>query len=188
MVKEAETKLNEGANKKPAGSEEPKKKLAELGQPDRYSQLGQIVLERAQYDTLHVINWRIHAALDFFLGKEFFDHGVFVAQISEPENPDKKVGEEEAVNLAHEFEAWLRTAVNVIGWRWTYGWRRDSRPATLAMIFIPLPYILTHAEALHGPRLPLDGVLLCYVAFVLCLPILGTYLAAGSAAVKPEKV
>jgi hypothetical protein len=30
--------------------------------------------------------------------------------------------------------------------------------------------LLSYAEALHGPRLPLDGILLCYVAFALvCL-------------------
>jgi 4-amino-4-deoxy-L-arabinose transferase-like glycosyltransferase len=190
MVTDAEGKLNEGAQKK----------LAEADQPDRYARLGQIVRETLQNDTLRVINSRIHAALYFFLGKEFFDRGVFVAQISEPE---KKVSEDETVtSWAHEIEAWLRNAINVVlgvtillllalgllGWRWTYGWRRDSRPATLAMIFIPLAYILTHAESLHGPRLPLDGVLLTYVAFVLCLPILGRYLAAGSAGVKTENV
>jgi hypothetical protein len=37
-------------------------------------------------------------------------------------------------------------------------------------MWIPLPYILSHAEALSGPRLPLDGVLLCYSAFAIgCL-------------------
>ena len=39
-----------------------------------------------------------------------------------------------------------------------------------ALMWVPLPYLLSHAEALSGPRLPLDGVLLCYSAFVLaCL-------------------
>ena len=57
--------------------------------------------------------------------------------------------------------------LGLLGWRWTYGWRFDMMPATLAMIFVPLPYLLSHAEALSGPRLPLDGVLLCYAAFVL---------------------
>ncbi len=77
-----------------------------------------------------------------------------------------------------------------LGWRWTYGWRTESMPAALAVIWIPLPYILTHAEALHGPRLPLDGVLLCYVAFALCcfLPGVGGYLFAGSAIVKAERM
>ncbi len=58
----------------------------------------------------------------------------------------------------------------MLGWRWSYGWRAESMPAALAMICIPLPYILSHAEFLSGPRLPLDGVLLCFAAFaLLCL-------------------
>jgi len=46
-------------------------------------------------------------------------------------------------------------------------------PSSLAMIWIPLPYILSHAEAPSDPRLSLDGVLLCYTAFALAylLPV-----------------
>jgi hypothetical protein len=46
---------------------------------------------------------------------------------------------------------------------------------------VPLPYLLGHAEALSGPRLPLDGVLLCYAAFVLValVPGQGRDLLAG---------
>jgi hypothetical protein len=50
------------------------------------------------------------------------------------------------------------------GWRWSYGWRKESMPASLAVVWVPLPYILSHAEFLAGPQLPLDGVLLCYAA------------------------
>ncbi len=60
--------------------------------------------------------------------------------------------------------------LGLLGWRWTYGWRSSAILSSLAVIWIPLPYILSHAEALSGPRLPLDGVLLCYAAFALaCL-------------------
>ena len=60
--------------------------------------------------------------------------------------------------------------LGVLGWRWTYNWRRESRLLALAVMWVPFPYILSHGEALSGPRLPLDGVLLCYSAFVLaCL-------------------
>ena len=74
------------------------------------------------------------------------------------------------------------TLLGLLGWRWSYGWRAESMPAALAMIWIPLPYILSHAEALSGPRLPLDGVLLCYTAFAfLCLvPGVGRRLLAGA--------
>src|SRR5205823_14454370 len=49
--------------------------------------------------------------------------------------------------------------LSLLGWRWTYAWRREARLATLAAVWIPLPYLLGHAGALWGPRLPLDGVL-----------------------------
>ena len=73
-------------------------------------------------------------------------------------------------------------ALAALGWRWSYGWRKESMPLSLAAIWIPLPYILSHAEALHGPRLPLDGALLCYAAFaVACfVPGVGGYLLAGA--------
>jgi 4-amino-4-deoxy-L-arabinose transferase-like glycosyltransferase len=184
MEKDAESKLNQGAPKK----------LGESDQPERYSRLHEVVREMMHHDTLRVVNARFYAALYFFLGKKFFDEDhVFVAQLAEPAKTSTE--DEAAGSWARDFQAWLRNAINVVvavtillllafgllGWRWTYGWRRDSRPATLAMLFIPLPYILTHAEALHGPRMPLDGILLCYAAFVLCLPFIGGYLAAGSA-------
>jgi 4-amino-4-deoxy-L-arabinose transferase-like glycosyltransferase len=182
MVKEAESTLNQGAPKK----------LSESDQPERYTRLNEVVRDTMHHDSLRVVNSRIHAGLYFFLGRKFFDDGHFVARLE----PVKTSAEDDTASTwTRDFQGWMRNAIDVViavtillllglgllGWRWTYGWRRDSRPATLAMIFIPLAYILTHGEALHGPRLPLDGVLLCYAAFMLCLPFLGSYLAAGSA-------
>ena len=60
-------------------------------------------------------------------------------------------------------------------------------PLSLAAIWIPLPYVLGHAEALSGPRLPLDGVLLCYAAFALaCLLPARWRLWAGESAVAAD--
>lgn len=55
----------------------------------------------------------------------------------------------------------------LLGWRWSCGWSREADLASLALIWIPVPYVLSHAENFSGPRLPIDGVLLCYAAFVL---------------------
>ena len=60
-----------------------------------------------------------------------------------------------------------------IGWRWTYDWRHLSVPSSLAAIWILVPYLLSHAELFHGPRLPLDGVLLSYAAFALACAVPG---------------
>ncbi len=191
MRKQAESSLNTAGQKR----------LAELDQPERYSRLGQVVTETLSGNTVGVINWRIHAALNFFLGEQFFKHGLFVTQVLD--SPAQEADDPTVNSLAHDAEAWVRNAINVIltvtlalllglgllGWRWTYGFHKESMPAALALFWIPLPYILTHAELLHGPRLPLDGVLLCYAAFALCccLPMLGGYLFAGSAGVRAER-
>ena len=79
-----------------------------------------------------------------------------------------------------------------LGWRWTSSWRHLARPSALAVVWIPLPYILSHAESLSGPRLPLDGVLLCYAAFALCclVPGFNRHLFRGPNApadIAPEK-
>ena len=55
----------------------------------------------------------------------------------------------------------------LLGWRWTYAWCCEAMPSSLALVWIPLPYLMSHAGLLHGPRLPLDGVLLTYAAFAL---------------------
>jgi hypothetical protein len=71
--------------------------------------------------------------------------------------------------------------LGLLGWRWSYGWRKSGQLLALAFVWIPLPYLLSHAEALSGPRLPFDGVLICYTAFALaCLvPGVGRALFAG---------
>src|SRR5262249_60765258 len=58
-------------------------------------------------------------------------------------------------------------ALAFLGWRWSYGWRWEGMPLMLTMVWVPLPYILGHAEGLSGPRLPLDGALICYAAVAL---------------------
>ncbi|MCS6852718.1 MAG: hypothetical protein NZ700_16295 [Gemmataceae bacterium] len=64
-------------------------------------------------------------------------------------------------------------ALGLLGWRWSYPWRAEAMPATLALVWLPLPYVLSHAEMLSGPRLPWDGVLLCHAAFALAAMLPG---------------
>ena len=54
-----------------------------------------------------------------------------------------------------------------LGWRWSYGWRRGANLGSLALLWVPLPYILSHADYFSGSRLPLDGILLMFAAFAL---------------------
>ena len=37
--------------------------------------------------------------------------------------------------------------LGLLGWRWTYGWRGTALPSSLAVVWLPLPYLLSHAGA-----------------------------------------
>jgi hypothetical protein len=110
---------------------------------------------------------RLKAGLYFFLGEHWFSKD----QLAEPTG-----SEEVEPNWLMSYPVVLESTMLVLlmlgllGWRWTYAWSSRAMLSTLAMIWIPLPYVLSHAEALSGPRLPLDGILLSYTAFALaCL-------------------
>src|SRR5262249_12862880 len=119
------------------------------------------------------------AALAFFVGERWLRDGTLAEVVSgEGDLPEGLAGSYPAV-LQGTLLALL--VLGLLGWRWTYGWRWEAMPSSLALVWIPLPYFLAHAEALSGPRLPLDGVLLSYAAFALvCLiPGVGALLFEG---------
>jgi hypothetical protein len=156
----------------------PSRALAEIPtgqQPLRYDRLGQVVLEEVRTRPVPTLRRRLLAALSFLFGEQCFT----ARRLAEPSVPG-----EELVGVEETLHATLLgvLALAFLGWRWSYGWRRESLPAALAVIWLPLPYILGHAEGLSGPRLPLDGLLSCYAVFaLLCLvPGLGRYLREGN--------
>jgi hypothetical protein len=111
---------------------------------------------------------RLAAGLYFVFGEHWFTK----SRLADPTGPEEIEPDWLAWSYPVVLESTMLVLVvlGLLGWRWTYAWRSSAMPSSLAMIWIPLPYVLSHAEALSGPRLPLDGVLLCYVAFVLaCL-------------------
>lgn len=150
-------------------------------QAERYARLGPLVRQEVRDQPAATLRRRLQAGFAFLCGARWFHHDGQLA--------------EEAVPGATTMPDWLARAypvtlqavllalllLGLLGWRWTYGWRFDAMPATLALVWVPLPYLLSHAEGLSGPRLPLDGVLLCYAAFALtCLvPGRGRDLLAG---------
>ncbi|HEY7308587.1 MAG TPA: glycosyltransferase family 39 protein [Gemmataceae bacterium] len=148
--------------------EEPAEELAKLPQPrDRYARLGEQVRHEVYGHPAETVRRRSLAGLDFLFGERWFTEGRLadVADSGEPPNW-----------LAWSYPVVLESTLlgmvllGLLGWRWTYAWRFRAMPLSLAAIWVPLPYILSHAEALSGPRLPFDGVLLCYAAFTLaCL-------------------
>jgi hypothetical protein len=175
-------------------------KLAEApSQKERYLMLGTAALKEVVADPTATVRRRLWAGLSFFFGEAFLkdpqgwvDH---LRNSTPSQTADlKPVPREEEPAMP----SWLSDSVPVIfygsllgmlllgvlGWRWTYGWRAEGRLLALATIFIPLPYLLSHAETLVGPRLPLDGVFLTFAAFAIgCLvPGVGLSLFRGSQA------
>ena len=153
-------------------------------QPERYRRLAPDVADEIRANPAATFQRRLRAGLGFFFGTTWLT-GF----------PQERAFVRESGAGLEVVPEWLSGLVpallpgsllgilvlGALGWRWSYGWRHEAMPAALAVMWIPLPYLLSHAEAFHGPRLPLDGVLLCYAALALvCLmPRLGRTLLRG---------
>lgn len=166
----------------------PKDELTKISrQPDRYNRLGREVAEEVKTNPLGTLQRRVNAALYFLLGERWFTNNGEVAEVT---------GTSDAMPewLKDSYQGALTgvlagmLVLSFLGWRWSYGWRWESIPAALAVMWVPIPYVLGHAGALSGARLPLDGVLLSYAAFALCcaLPGVGGHLLAGAEAATTE--
>jgi hypothetical protein len=143
----------------------------ELPQPARYARLASAVVDEVRERPAETVRRRIMAGLYFVFGERFFTDG----RLADGDVP---------VGLRVAFPAVLLGVLllALLGCRWTYAWGREGLPASLALVWVPLPYLLSHAEGLSGPRLPLDGVLLTYAAFALCamMPKMGRSLRQPS--------
>jgi hypothetical protein len=171
----------------------------ELGAIDnqnvRYARLGPRVLEEVKARPIATLHRRFHAFLAFYLGDSWLKDGTLVETTPYlPEErrltTEERERQEEIVTTLQDkapavLNFWLfgMLFLALIGWRWSYAWRWESFPAALAAFWVPLPYILGHAEALSGPRLPLDGVLLTFAALTLVglLPTSGPLLNPSDA-------
>lgn len=147
--------------------------------PDR--DLAEEVGQEAAHNPGATLERRLWAGLCFFFGEDFLRQQRLWAE---------NVGDDKAPQTPGWFRAaypaalygWLlgMLILAVLGWRWSYEWRFAGRPLTLALLWIPLPYLLGHAAALQGPRLPLDGVLITFAA----LAFTGRHPAAPPAPLK----
>jgi hypothetical protein len=159
-------------------------KAAELAQVpkqiERYNRLGQDVIDEVTQRPVKTIQRRIWAALYFLFGQRWFTDTTLAETVSSEADPPAWVRDNHVVIFHGALLAML--ALTFLGWRWSYGWRYESVPAALAMMWVPLPYILGHAGSLSGDRLPLDGVMLVFAAFALCcfLPGVGGHLLGGA--------
>ncbi|HMF14896.1 MAG TPA: hypothetical protein VKE94_21420 [Gemmataceae bacterium] len=156
-----------------------------------YQTLGEETLKAVSDDPGGCLRQRIQALLTFLFGQSSAvfrvgGGGGLVAKVGDVETMPQWLCQN--LELVFYGSTCVVIFLGVVGWRWTYAWRRESRLLALATIFVPLPYILSHAEALVGPRLPLDGVLLTFAAYALaCLvPGVGVALFPGPEGVEVE--
>jgi hypothetical protein len=141
-------------------------------QPRRYARLGKLVLQEVRDRPAETLQRRLRAWLGFYVGTRWLADGTVAEPTSAGEGSMPEwLARWHPVALQGSLLGLL--VLGALGWRLTYGWRFESMPAALAMIWVPLPYLLGHAGALSGPRLPLDAVLLCYVAFTLACVLPG---------------
>jgi hypothetical protein len=121
------------------------------------------IRETVKADLAGTLRRRMSAGLYFLFGEDWFSQQRLFETYGAPESAE--VVRFLQVALPGSLLALLLLAF--LGWRWTYAWYESVAPVTLAVLWIPLPYTLGHAEALSGPRLPLDGPLLCLAAYAV---------------------
>ncbi len=150
-------------------------------QTERYAKLANLWWNEVQDNPVETVRRRISAGLYFVFGEQWFSNKQLADDLATADHP---MPEWLGISYAQLLQTTLLLLLllSFLGWRWTYGWRYESMPAALAMIWVPLPYLLSHAERLAGPRLPLDGVLLTYAAFTFAcwVPSLGRDLLEGA--------
>jgi hypothetical protein len=156
--------------------------LAALEQLERYRALVSPLLAELQRDAPAALRRRLWAGLYFLFGADWFKPGGQLWREQPAEAIDPELLERSPFRAMLTGSLLAMLVLGGLGWRWTFGWGRTALPSSLALMWIPLPYLLSHAEALNGPRLPLDGILLCYAAFavVYVLPGVGVPLREGS--------
>jgi Dolichyl-phosphate-mannose-protein mannosyltransferase len=179
-----ETMLRALAERRGSDPETVRKELAAQPQPERYRTLARDLVGEVMDHPGRFLENRLQAAVAFLLGERWLE-----AHPGEPRTLALvRSGEHEMWLVGLRLALVLMFALVFLGWRWTYPWRHDAMPSSLAILWVPLPYILGHAGYLHGPRLPLDGVLLTYGALALvCLwPGTGVSLFRPATEQKPE--
>jgi 4-amino-4-deoxy-L-arabinose transferase-like glycosyltransferase len=159
------------------GQEQPAQVPGAVNAEDQVRQMREDMLNQVRQHPARTLERRLEAGVSFFFGHRWLTDRTLYRE--EPhalaDAPDWLVG---SVATLLAGGLLLMLLLGALGWRWTYGWKPEAMPSSLAPVWILLPYLLGHAEALHGPRLPLDGVFLCYTAFVLAcaVPPIGRHL------------
>ena len=142
---------------------------AALGQKPRYDQLIEDARAEVQRHPAETVRRRLLTTLYFWFGADWFKNGKCweTESTAALEEPGVLVGN---ATLILNGTLLFMLVFGLLGWRWTSKFSLQAMPTSLTLFWFPLPYIIGHAAGLVGPRLPLDGVVLCYAAFALaCL-------------------
>jgi hypothetical protein len=146
--------------------------LGESNQARRYRDLRKDIGREITDDPGAALGRRLWAGLMFVFGENWFKDRMLSHTTSGTNAVTPPEWLTDASETALRGSLLVMITIGLLGWRWSFGFRQRARLATLAAVWLPLPYLLAHAGSLSGPRLPLDGVVLCYVAFALacCAP------------------
>ena len=150
-----------------------KELLAEGNQAKRYAGLGRDVVQEIGRDPAAAVTHRLQAAVKYVSGDAWFaNQRMCRTQPVRDEADTAPQAEWLTANIEVLLQGSLLVllVLGLLGWRWSLAWKRNARLAEFAFLLAPLPYVLSHAEELSGPRLPWDAVLICYSAYaVACL-------------------
>ena len=145
----------------------PKERVRELlddrDQSHRYASLGRDLVEQIIADPAGTLAKRLSAATCFLLGDRWRQRPGFIHR-SPGESADRV---EDAAELAAPIAFLALVILGVVGWRRSLEAPSECRLVAIALIWLPLPYLLSHGETLSGPRLPWDAVLILFAGEAL---------------------
>lgn len=167
--------LNEAALRETILPDRLRTLLDEPKQAKRYASLAKDAIQEIARDPGATVTRRWQAGLKFIVGDEWFS-----TQQMSPKLPANAAADAPTVPewLSANLELCLQGSLlallvlGLLGWRWSFAWKSNARLATFAFLWLPLPFILGHADSLSGPRLPWDALLICFSAYALacCVP------------------
>ena len=147
-------------------AERVKQLVAEPNQAKRYARLSHDVAQQVWRDPAGTLARRFAAGLRFLLGETWFQPNHALVET----RPDSL----EPPRLVSDWAGFAHTAallglfiLGLFGWRFSHFWSTECRLATLALVWIPIPYLLSHAESLSGPRLPWDAPLIVFAGYAI---------------------
>lgn len=141
-----------------------------LPPPPTQREQAEVVRDTITGDAAGTVRRRLWAGSAFVAGEAWLTKQQLFGETPEASIPENWLG---YFRLVLPASLLLLLLLASIGWRWSYGSPEKMGPAALAVMLVPLPYIVGHAETFSGPRLPLDGVLICLAAYALVWLVAG---------------